>query len=184
MLASVVAAVSQLQTPVGLSESLSGLSEASEEERSFAIRLLLPMALAAALPAEPVWAQVDDIEWWRRTLPKLSDEHLDLLLRTLRVLHATAEGDRFLRFPHRLAEACLAAAAGSSQRSKLLLFTVLAAGAADTRSAILRLMQGEHGRELADEAERWRSWLVQVQPFLPPWLAARTRTLTSALHVV
>jgi hypothetical protein len=86
-------------------------------------------------------------------------------------------------FPHFVAIACEEAAWSEERKGLLFALVLVSSLAADSTSAVARLLRGSRRTTFRDLVAEWRGRIENLTPIAAPWVAAKLRGLKAELYV-
>ncbi len=140
-------------------------------------------AMCGMPPSKVVFQCLSDRAWRQDVLINGTEQAVELFFSaTIEMLMHEPEEDWRKYLPHFFAISCEEAQQHDKKR-QLFAYTVAASLAANSVSAIERLLKGQHRRDYEEFVAKWRERIEQVTRVAPRWIAAKLRGLKCILYV-
>jgi hypothetical protein len=178
-----VATSKVLGTADGLCTALRKLRASSFAEQAAIAFALKAKAYTDPSIAEGVWEVISDADWRQDVLGCVETRVLGLLIEAFSILQVDNGGKWFSLLPHYIAELCEKTDDGERRRD-LFLYVLHTSLAADTVSAVRRLLRGQHKAKFIELAKEYRDRVEAMRSEYPPWVAGKLRGLIANLRVV
>jgi hypothetical protein len=134
--------------------------------------------------AESIWQVFSDADWRRKVFMQCSMENLELVCSAAIELQCTDRDHEWrVYLPHFFALACAAEENGSDRQRLLFAYVVAASLAANSVSAIQRILSEPNRQQLSDFVEKWRQRIERAIPIVPPWISAKLRGAKAVLYI-
>lgn len=176
-----VAASHALAPVAGLCDSLRTLHEKTLHDQ-----IIVTLALKAKAFTDPslpsaAWDVVSDAEWRKNVLGKVDDRILGLVLEAFSIIQAECRDKWFSHYPHFIADLC-ESVEDEGRRRQLFLYVIHTSLAADSASAIQRLLDGKHKADFSKVIASYRRHVENMWKHYPPWVQGRLRALLASTH--
>jgi len=134
--------------------------------------------------AESVWQAFSNDGWRQRILLGCTDDIVELVCTAAIELQCT-DSDREWQvyLPHFFALACAESENRSDRQRLLFAYIVAASLAANSVSAVQRLLSEPDRQDFADMVDEWRKRIERAIPIAPPWISAKLRGLKAVLYI-
>lgn len=167
----------------GFEQLITELSTADDSIARVVAHELRLQSMCRTAPYEALFESFSDANWRNGVLIDSSEEVVDLVCSAMiEVAIHDSRHDWRTYLPHFLALVCDEAQQEDKKRH-LFACTVVASMAANSVSAVERLLKGD-GRRLYEEfVAQWRQRIENVTPLAPAWIGARLRGMKAVLYV-
>ena len=172
-----------LNSPEGLCEALRKLGERALADQYAVAFVLKIKAITAPKFAPAVWDVVQSTAWRQQVLCSVDESLLGLLVEASSLFMVDNRAKWAPLLPHYLAELC-EKAENEDRRRHFFLYVVHTSLAADTVSAVRRLLRGDHKAKFVPFVEEYRERVNAMWPYYPAWVQGRLRGLLANLHVI
>jgi hypothetical protein len=132
---------------------------------------------------DAVWELLKDPEWRRHSLDGTDERVLALLTEGFCLLGLQDRDKWLLSLPHYFAEICERITEDEQRRRFMFLFVIQASLAADTVSAVQRLVLGEKKALYAPFAKEYYDRIKSTWSIYPAWVQGRLRGMLASLNV-
>jgi len=177
-----LAAVEKMARPEELATLLEVLPSASESDHVLVGFALRGLAYSGEAPVEALWARVSDRSWLESLFLRAKPYVVEIFFDSLLEIEIREQGRWRYGLPHAMALMCEAAAEDAERRPWLFGLTVVGSIAADSVSAIQRLLRGDHRSQFTEDAASWNKRIAEMRPYSPEWLKGGFRATLAALN--
>jgi len=172
----------QLCTIEGLLDALKTIADKPLSDQFGVGMALKSKAYVDTSIVDAVWELLKDPEWRRRSLDGADERVLALLTEGFCLLGLQDRDKWLLSLPHYFAEIC-ERTEDEQRRRFMFMFVIQASLAADTVSAVQRLVLGEKKALFALFAKEYYERIKGTWPIYPAWVQGRLRGMLASLHV-
>jgi hypothetical protein len=176
--------VSSSRTLGSAKELCEALRELAEKPLADQVAITLGLKALAyrdSTMATGVWEILSDAGWRQRVLVSVENGVMGLLLEAFGILQVQNQGQWFSLLPHYLAELC-EKAENEERRRLLFLHVVYTSLAADSVSAVRRLLRGVNSSGYMQYVAEFREHFEGMWSSYPPWAQGRVRSLLASLR--
>jgi len=132
---------------------------------------------------EAIWGVISNEKWRSEVLGKIDTTILWLLFESISILQVHARGDWFYILPHYIADMC-EIVEEDNRRQELFIYVLLSSLAADSYSAIKKILRGANKEKYKDILISCVQYFDTMRPTYPPWVTGRLRALIANLRIV
>lgn len=185
MLSSFLDSVAKITSKEGLQDSLKRLPEGNAADQMLSIHAVHILANMDRAPKEFIWDCLVDRDWGKRTFAGLNvmcAEHLFGGLNEIQ-LRIRTKGKWDEQLPHLYATLSEELDEDKEKRKVSFAFAVISSLAANSVSAVDRLLKGKDRFNYQEEVGDWRRKIEYSIPLVPHWCRARLRAMLASLHV-
>jgi len=175
--------VVRITSDAGLQESLKRLPEGNAADQLLTAHVVQILANMDRAPNEFIWDRLVDRDWTKRVFKKLNEMCAEHLFEGLKEIQLRTKGKWDEQLPHLYATFCEELRDEEEKRKLSFAFIVISSLAANSVSAVDRLLKGKDRFDYQKDVEHWRRKIEYSIPLVPHWCRARLRAMLASLHV-
>jgi len=183
MLSSFIDGVAKITSEAGLRDSLKRLPEGNATDQMLSAHAVHILANMDRVPKEFIWDCLVDKDWVKRTFVGLNAMCAEHLFGGLNEIQLRTKGKWDEQLPHLYATLSEELGEDEEKRKLSFAFTVISSLAANSVSAVDRLLKGKGRFNYQEEVGYWRRKIEYSIPLIPQWCRARLRAMLASLYV-
>lgn len=167
----------------GFKETMKHLSQGNADDQLWMGHVTRILANIDRAPKEFIWECLYDREWMKSVFDSLNIMCAHHFCEGLTEIQLRSRGKWNEQLPHIFATACEELRENNKKKQLLFAHTIISSLAADSASAIERLLKGKNRFDYQEDVEKWRLKIEHTFPLVPEWCRARLRATLASLHI-
>jgi len=175
--------IEKVTNECGFKETLKRLPQGNAGDQLLTSHVMHILANIDRAPKEFIWECLYDREWMKNVFDSLNIICANCFCEGLREIQLRSRGKWDEQLPHIFAIACEELCENKEKKQLLFAHTTISSLAANSSSAIERLLKGKNRFNYQEDVKKWRLNIERTFPFVPEWCRARLRATLASLHI-
>ena len=183
MLSTFIDGTVEVASEAGLKEYLKRLPEGNVADQLLAGHAVHILANMNKAPSGFIWDRLFDRDWVKSVFASLNPKISEHFYEGLIEIQLRTKGKWNEQLPHIYAMFCEELGQDKEKQKLLFAFTIISSMAADSVSAIDRLLKSKNRFDYQENVIHWRKKIELTFQLVPEWCRARLRAVLASLHI-
>jgi hypothetical protein len=183
LLNALIESIEKLTNESQIETYLKRLPEGNQGDQILTVRAIHILAGMNKIPEQIIFNYLIEREWVKRVFSQLNDLYAENLFDGLHEIQIRNKGKWDEQLPHVYAFLCEELHEDKEKLKLYFAFTVISSLAADSISAIDRLLKGRNRFDYQDEVKQWRNKIEHSMPYISELCRARLRGMLANLYI-